>query len=157
MSAAVARNERVREATQRQIMGGFLNEQANEADASNSNKIVGSNCEHVSALLEDLKAQFNQRIEAMHAEAMDAKNTQQQVYASGMVKLSKNVKRMSVREFDALYKCSLVGIARNIRDEYSFAASKKRDRMAVETPTAVRRSSRNIMTPSRTVRRGEVL
>jgi uncharacterized protein YaaQ len=150
----VDRSDRVREATKRQIIGGFM-----DAGAGDSN-IVGTNCEHVSALMEDIKAQFNQRLEALQADVTASKNNQQQVYASSMVKLSKNVKRMKVREFNALYKCSLLELIRSICDEKGqFAtATKKRDRMEVETPSAaVRRSNRNLETPSRTLRRGEVL
>jgi uncharacterized protein YaaQ len=150
----VDRSERVREATKRQVMGGFM-----DGDGGDSN-IVGTNCEHVSALMEDIKAQFNQRLESLQGDVTASKNTQQQVYASAMVKLSKNVKRMKVREFNALYKCSLLDIIRSICEDQGplAAATKKRDRMEVETPSAaVRRSSRNLQTPSRTLRRGEVL
>jgi hypothetical protein len=138
-------------------MGGFMDE---NAGASCDANIVGTNCEHVSALLEDIKAQFNRRLEGLQADVTAAKNAQQQVYASAMVKLSKNVKRMNVKEFNALYKCSLLDIVRSIRDEQGSNAgtTKKRERMEVETPSAaVRRSNRTVQTPSRTVRRGEVL
>jgi uncharacterized protein YaaQ len=150
----VDRGEHVREATNRQAMGGFM-----DAGPGDSN-IVGTNCEHVSALMEDIKSQFNQRLESLQGEVTTSKNAQQQMYASAMVKLSKNVKRMKVREFNALYKCSLLDIIRSICDEQGqlAAGTKKRDRMEVETPSAaVRRSSRNLLTPSRTLRRGEVL
>jgi hypothetical protein len=149
--AEVSRHERVREATKRQIMGGFMNEDSGDS------KIVGNSCENVSSLLEAIKAQFNERLDSLQSKVSVSKSNQQQLYASGMVKLSKNVKRMTVGEFNALYKCSLLDIVRSIRDECG-PASKKRDRMEVETPSAsVRRSSRNLETPSRTVRRGEVL
>jgi uncharacterized protein YaaQ len=92
----VDRSERVREATKRQVMGGFMDGGAGESN------IVGTNCEHVSALMEDIKAQFNQRLESLQGDVTASKNNQQQVYASAMVKLSKNVKRMKVREFNAL-------------------------------------------------------
>lgn len=123
--------------------------------------IDGSNPEHVTALLDDLKVEFNKQLEALKADVMSAKNMQQQAFASGMVKLPKKDKSLSIAEFDKTYGCDLITIMKNIRDEQVLAqrpASKKRERLEneIKTPAPVRRSHRcGMRTASRTIRRGE--
>ena len=142
--AEVARQERRREATKRQIMGVFRNN--------------GNSSDMAALAIAELKQQYQQRIEVLKTELDTSKSKQQQVMAAGMVKLSKTIKNMPVREFNALYKCDLLKLVQAVRDEQE-AGNKKRSRVPAETPSSSRqgRGSKLLETPSRASKRGERL
>lgn len=126
-------------------------------DASNKrmcDDIKGIGRLQVEAVQDDLRSQFNQRLETLKTDCLGAKNKQKQAYASSMLKFPKNIKTMKVSEFNALYKCDLIEIVKRIR---SRELSQSRDMGDLETPQPLRRSQRKLQTPSRTVRRGEVM
>lgn len=117
-----------------------------------------ANAEHVTAIVDTLKTQFQHRLESLKADVTGLKNKQQQVWASGTVKLSKNVKNMTVREFNALHKTDILSVILSIQNEaMELPPTGKRDIGEMETPLPSQRSRRNLQTPSRTVRRGEML
>lgn len=106
-------------------------------------------------ILRNLKTQLRQRLDDLESQLTSAKNEQHQVYMTGMMKLTKSMKNMKVAEFNALYKCDLLQLVQPTR---SNGPQKMRDhQLEHETPAPARRSNRNIETPSRTVRRGEML
>ena len=120
--------------------------------------------EQVNALITDLRKEFVQRLDVLQAEYVASKNKQQQVLASGMVKLNKNIKSMTVREFNALYKCNLLQLVQAVRENNNnnsantSSPSKKRDRgMTAETPSHQGIKLKQPQSASRTVRRGEAL
>lgn len=148
-----ARQDKIREAAKRQILGMYVEDGAKET------KIVGTNRDHMSMILEELKGRLQQQLEGLKADYNTGKSKQRQVLTSGMTKLKKNVKTMTVSEFNWLFKSNLIDSIKRVREEHSKKPplSKKRDRMEAETPEPVRRSHRNLETPSRTVRRGEAM
>jgi len=149
-----ARHEKIREAAKRQILGVY------DENGPNKANIVGANRDHLSMILEELKAQLDQQVEGLKADYTTGKSKQSQVFTSGMAKLKKNVKHMKVSEFNGLFKCDLITLVKRVRDDSTHnkpPLSKKRDRMETETPAPTHRSQRNMETPSRTVRRGEAM
>jgi hypothetical protein len=140
--AAVAQ-EICPDATKRHIKDAFCGDYENQPGKS------AGTVEETRAMVEDLRQHFQQRIAALQSEIVTAKNKQQQVQASGMLKLSKSIKNMSVREFNALYKTDLWSLLQPV--------SKKRDHIASETPAAKGIGSKALQTPSRILRHGELL
>lgn len=114
-------------------------------------------------MLENLKQQLKQKMDIMKAEIASAKSKQQQAYASAIVKISKSVKTMKVRDFNELNNCDIIQIVKMIRSQADgttdavVGVARARPQLAASTPGPLRRSQRNLMTPSRTVRRGEKL
>ncbi|EEC47609.1 predicted protein [Phaeodactylum tricornutum CCAP 1055/1] len=147
--AQVSRQED-RDAPKRHLQGCFNSEDGGPSE------IDGTNAAHIASILDDLKSEFQQRLDSLAADLTQSKNKQQQAYASGMVKLPKSIKSMKVSEFNALYKIDLIRAVRRVREDHPIV-SKNRDRLATATPEPTRRNNRPIETPSRTVRRGEAL
>lgn len=122
-------------------------------------QLKGTSPDDLSSLLKKLKLQLEAKIELLHGECIHEKGKVKEIFAAAMVKIPRNVKTMRVGEFNALYKCDLLSVIENLPEPT--AAGKKRDRL--ETPAAS--TSTNgvgggrvpLMTPSRTVRKGEVV
>lgn len=143
------REKRRHEGAKRHIIGVFGENNGNE-----TSNFVGTNRDHVTTLIEELRQQFQQRLKALKSELVASKHEQQQVLASAMVKLPKRIKNMSVREFNSEFNCDLVNMVKAVREE---DVSKKRDRDATETPSPMRQGGVKLQTASRTVRRGEAI
>lgn len=157
------RTERRLAATKRKIMGELqevdpADENANSSHCGGvvSKDLDGTNPDQVRLLLEDLDLHLKQKQEIITADMETGKQEQQQLYFSGMMKLKKDVKKMTVRDFNAQYNCDLLQM---LKDVASCAVmGKKRTHMDMETPAPGKGSKKAIMTPStrsRTVRKGE--
>ena len=130
-------------------------------------KIDGRKTEHVVALIEDLEVEFEKRMETIRADFATFKGKVQAAHGNGMLKLPKNLKKMKLSEFNALYKtdlksilCSVVEAYRNdtvldsatAQDDSSVVSqsSKKRGQHAMETPLSRATRGRCYATPSTT-------
>ena len=128
-------------------MGHFSESNGNE-------NFVGTDSKHVTAVIEELRKEFKNRLAGLKVEFVASKSKQQQVLAASMAKLPKSVKSMSIREFNALYKCDLISMVQAVRED---EMSKKRVRDATETPAPTRQGGMQLQAAPRTVRRGEAV
>ena len=139
-------------ASKRQILGGWGENEANPVD------IDGSNPEHVKSLLEDLEVKRDQIVALLRTELADNKLQQEEALSTGLMKLSKAVRRMTVREFNEAHGCDILAVLKS-KDGVQPSAHKKRDfNMAVlETPAPYSRSGKAPNSILRTARKGEGL
>jgi hypothetical protein len=114
--------------------------------------LKGPSMDYITVQLESLKLKLESKLAGIKMDAENEKSTLKQVYGAAMVKLPRSVKSMRVGEFNALYKCDLVTVVEGMR-----AAGKKRERLETPSQKTTSASRVPLMTPSRTVRRGEVL
>ena len=110
--------------------------------------LIPTDPHHIRALLEDLQKEVHDRQQLLTAEAQTGKQEQQQAYSCGMLKLSKAVKKMTVRDFNKAHNCNLLELIT------SRAGKKKRKDLETPAPT---RCKAAMATPSRTVKRGEAI
>ena len=165
---STSRTERRRDATKRQIMGA-LDDDDNKNAATNTHKpaeflvksLDGSSASQVKLLLEDLREKVVQQQQVLSAEAQTGKKEQLGSHYSGMMKLPKSIKKMTVREFDQQHKCNLLQLITSVTN--NTMTGKKRIRPTtgkdLETPAPMSKvaGGKAITTPSRTVRRGEAI
>lgn len=164
-----SRTERRLDATKEKILG-TLDDDGMSSGATKtkafllSDDLNGCNRQQIELLVEDLKQQLSQQIHVLMTESEKGKQEQTQVYFSNMLKLPKNVKKMTIRDFDAAHKCKLLEmITLTSSTVATAAAAKKRVRPAtitdLETPAPVRRphDHRLLTTPMRTVKKGEAI
>mmetsp|Transcript_2624 Transcript_2624/g.4087 ORF Transcript_2624/g.4087 Transcript_2624/m.4087 type:complete len:247 (-) Transcript_2624:3288-4028(-) len=156
------RNERRLAATKRTIMGELQDvDPADENINSSHGGVVskdldGANPDQVRLLLEDLGHHLKQKQEIITADMETGKQEQQQVYFSGMMKLKKDVKKMTVRDFNSQNNCDLLQMLKEVAS--CAAMGKKRTHMDMETPAPAKGRKKALMTPgtrSRTARKGE--
>lgn len=117
--------------------------------------LEGLSSTNLTTLMGKLKLQLDAKIDTLQDDCISEKNKLKDIFAAAMVKIPRNVKAMRVGEFNALYKCDILAVIESLPES---AAGKKRDRF--ETPSqpstgAGRRIP--LQTPSRTVRKGEML
>jgi hypothetical protein len=148
-----AQQQERREATKRHIMGAWMDESKNSTFSTDDSAFDGSNKGQVKLLIEDLQATFEKHVELMKTDLLSAKNEQVQVHRMAIVKLSKPVRQMTIREFNQAHGCNLLSMLKANDGVASQEASKKRDHAAVAATPAPR--ARNQQCPaslSRTVR-----
>jgi hypothetical protein len=164
-----------RAVAKRQIMGAWMDVNGESKTSSSPQEDDGEpivDAEHVQLLVEDLQTKLDQHIELLKTDLFTAKTEQHQSHSSGMMKLSKSVRQMTIREFNQTHSCNLLsllkgndgvqreggGVVTSISDDAA-ASFKKRDRMAVaETPAPTRRNpAEDPGSALRTVRRGEAI
>ncbi|KAG7345573.1 cell division cycle-associated protein 8 [Nitzschia inconspicua] len=166
-----AQQNRWRSATKRQILGNF---------SSHTNSPVpvdGSNSEHIKMLITQLEQKYDQIVIALKSELENYKMEQEEVQSTGLIKLPKAVRNMTVKEFNQQHSCDLLALLKSkdgvhvakIKSENSgsvtsfmvddAAGKKKRDfqqHAVMETPAP--RSRQDVpATAVRTARRGEGL
>eukprot|EP00536_Pseudo-nitzschia_multiseries_P000519 jgi/Psemu1/178859/e_gw1.6.135.1 len=156
-----------RAATKRQILGNF--QPGNPSSSSSSTKIDGSNTDHIKMLIEGLQEKHDQMIAFLKSDLDDCKLEQEEVLSTGLIKLPKAVRNMSVRDFNRQHGCDLLALLKskdgvvvsknNItslntnRTATGPDANKKR---CYETPAPqMRRAGAHMGSVLRTARRGE--
>ena len=156
-----SRTERRQDAAKRQIMGVLQdsNKPIDRASVSTlkpskfvlDENLDGSKPEQIQLLVDDLKKEMLDRQKSfLTAEAQTGKQEQHHAYCTGMLKISKSIKKMTVREFNKAHNCNLLELI-------STNTGKKRPlNKTMETPAPAMRG-RAAATPTRTVARGEAL
>jgi len=139
---AVPRTQRNREATKRQIMAALSpNNSGSSNDASKKWE-------------QTVRKELDERLGALHDDCESEKNKQQEVFAAAMVKLPRNIKNMTVTEFNSLYKVNLLQNFNNPDLMGTMSSTAK----ALQTPgTSFSAHRKPLYTPSRTMRKGEIL
>jgi hypothetical protein len=145
-------------ATKRQIMGAWRDED-NHNNNTSSQEIDGSNADHVKLLLEDLDTNYDQVIALLNADLVDTKLQQEEALSTGLMKLPKSIRQLSVREFNQNHNCDILAI---LKGKDGVFQSKKRDfnMAAVAAQTPAPRARNNPTAPNsvlRTARKGEGL
>ena len=139
------------DANKRHIMG-VLSNNNNIISSINTDLIEMRTKDHLDAFLQDAQEQFESQKETLATEAQKAKQVLKQTHVSGMLKLTKGVKKMTIREFNQHYKCNLLELFSG------HAPAKKRFRTELETPAPKKMNLKNVPnTLTRTVQRGEAL
>ena len=131
----------------RQILGGVTGN-------AKPPVLKGSSTADLVELLDKLKIQLESKIDTLQDDGTNEKNKLKDIFSAAMVKINKNVKTMRVGEFNALYKCDLLSVIENLPEP---AAGKKRDRLETPSQQTAARGRVPLATPSRTVRKGEML
>lgn len=158
-----------RTATKRQILGNF------SAKPSVSSSIDGSNADHVKLTIEELEGKFDQMVSFLKSDLDECKLEQEEALSTGLIKLSKAIRNMTVKEFNQHHGGDLLALLKS-KDGVvvasgklngisaaatTDAAGKKRDHFMAVTETPAPRAKQNIQAGSqtavRTVRRGEGL
>lgn len=139
--------------TKRQILGTWKSGESSEFD--------GSNAEQVQLLLEDLHTKYDQLVSILKADLVQHKCQQEENISTGLVKLPKSIRQMTVKDFNQSHNCDILAILKS-KDGVTAASAaatsipKKRDFGAVAATPSVR--PRNAAIPSsalRTVVKGE--
>jgi hypothetical protein len=87
--------------TKRQILGL----------ASNSNNnFDGSNHGQVASLIQDLQAKCDSLRQILKTELYQHKNLQEETLSTGLVKLPKSIKQMTVKEFNESHHCDILAL-----------------------------------------------
>ena len=147
----------------RQIVGVLMD--STNSSVSSASKTVGvvdgTDKNHVSMMIEDLKNGLNKKLDAIRTDMLTCKQDQYQAHCSGMMKIPKGIREMSIKDFNAKYNCNLLEMLQTAKINATGQAARdfpapvcgKRDRF--ETPAPHR--GRPMQTPGtiRTVRRGE--
>ena len=168
--APAARTERHREATKRQIMGVLMDSTNNGVAESsspatgkgNDSNISSGEKNRVNLMIQDLQKGFDRHLESIKADIATWKQEQLQAHYSGMMKIPKATRQMTVKEFNEKYNCNLLDLLKNVRSDCLMkkppACGTKRER-ALQTP-APTKGRLPMQTPGgtlRTVRKGEMM
>ena len=153
-----AQYERIREASKRQIMGDLSPNKTSSGMSTDPQSSVADHEEWLKSIYDEMEKRINDLKDQCDCE----KNKQQQVFASAMVKLSRNVKNMTVSEFNAVYKVDLLQTLQRSQNMHFTGTSALMPLDAnLQTPGGVPKyampKKKNITTPFRTVRKGEQL
>lgn len=145
-----------RTATKRQILGNF------SGQTNDSSKIDGSKADHVKIVIDGMQEKYDQIVADLKSELEDNKMEQENCLASGLIKLSKNIRNMSVRDFNRQYKCNLLALLKSkdgvvISGQSAPAFGKPPQKRCYETPAPNMRRPPQMNTILRTARRGEDL
>jgi hypothetical protein len=151
-----SQQHRWRTATKRQILGNF-NSQSNSPIA-----VDGSNSEHVKMVIKDLQQTYDQMLLSLRSELENFKLEQEETLSTGLIKLPKAVRNMTVKEFNEQHACDLLALFKS-KDGVVVAnkgqLGKKRDyqHSVMETPAQRVKRQDALATAIRTARRGEGL
>eukprot|EP00980_Cylindrotheca_fusiformis_P028356 scaffold22593_cov145-Cylindrotheca_fusiformis.AAC.5 len=140
--------------TKRQILGTLKSGENTDFD--------GSNIEHVQLLLEDLQAKYEQLVGILKADLVQHKCQQEETLSTGLVKLPKSIRQMTVKDFNQSHNCDILAILKS-KDGVTAASAvaatiipKKREFGAVAATPSVRpRNVANGESVLRTVVKGE--
>ena len=152
-----------RTATKRQILGNFSGQSGND----DSSKIDGSNAHHVRLVIDGMQEKYDQIVSDLKSDLEDNKLEQGECLSTGLMKLTKSVRSMSVRDFNRQYKCNLLSLLKSkdgvVLSGSSVPASGKplmmdaNKKRCYETPAPNMRRPAQLNTILRTARRGEGL
>ena len=103
--------------------------------------------------------QFRRDADALELARDELMRTQKEIIVQGLCKLNKDVKQLTVREFNATFGCDVIEMMREhmaAGDVQSIAGKKRFRALSMKTPAANKFAMKPPMT-IRTARRGEVV
>lgn len=142
---------------------GVLEDSTNMAVEGVNGK-MDSTSDDVALLIQGLEKGLARQLEATKADVVTWKEEQLQAYKTGVIRINKNIRNMTVAEFNRSHNCNVLDLLKGVRansnsKKIPAPMCGKRDRTGMETP-APYRGNRPMRTPAtvlRTVRRGEML
>jgi hypothetical protein len=158
-----------RTATKRQILGNFASQPG--GGNSDSSKIDGANVHHVRLVIDGMQEKHDQMVAFLKSDLEDNKLEQEECLSTGLIKLPKAIRNMSIKDFNRQHSCDLLALLKS-KDGVVLSgatsqpglhapgrppmmdANKKR---CYETPVPRMRRPAQVNTILRTVRRGEEL
>jgi hypothetical protein len=111
-----------RTATKRQILGNFTSKSGaagesststSMSSSSSSSKMDGSNADHIRSMIEGLQEKHDQMIAFLKSDLDDCKLEQEEVLSTGLIKLPKSVRNMSVKDFNLQHSCDLLSLLKS--------------------------------------------
>lgn len=129
-----------RDGSKRQIMATL---------SSDSSTTIPSDKEWFQTIQHELE----QKISALHDDCASEKSKQHDVFTAAMVKLPRNVRNMTVSEFNCVYKVNLL---EHLQNPNLSAPAMAKNKM-LQTPGATYNAPNYGVTPSRIARKGEIL
>jgi hypothetical protein len=103
-----------RTATKRQILGNFTSKSGESSSTSSSSlKMDGSNADHIRSMIEGLQEKHDQMIAFLKSDLDDCKLEQEEVLSTGLIKLPKSVRNMSIKDFNQQYSCDLLSLLKS--------------------------------------------
>lgn len=96
--------------TKRQILGNYL---AKSGAPLSPVPVDGSNSEHIKSMIDDLQDKYDGIITTLKSDLEDCKSQQEEAHKTGMIKLSKNVRNMTIKEFNEAYGCDLLSLLKS--------------------------------------------
>ena len=168
-----AQRKQWRTATKNQILSNFTSTQTNSPVP-----VDGSNPQHIQMMIKDLQQKYDQMVLFLRSEMENCNLESEAALSTGMMKLPKDVRKMTVKDFNQHYSCDLLallkskdGVRKSNKKKASAtaaavsehaaaaAAGQKRDyqHSSMETPAPRKRGQDVPATAVRTARRGEGL
>jgi len=145
-----------RAATKRQILGNFGG--SNAADAT----IDGANAHHVRLVIDGMQEKHDQIVSFLKTDVEDHKLEQEEFLSTGLIKLPKAIRTMTVADFDRRHYCDLLALLKSkdgvvVAKGGGAAAADATKKRCYETPAPRMRRPGQLNTVVRTARRGEGL
>ena len=150
-----------RAATKRQILGNFVAGSNNKGDS----KIDGTNAHHVRLVIDGMQEKHDQIVAFLKSDLEDNKLEQEECLSTGLIKLPKAIRTMTVEDFDRQYSCDLLAllkskdgvVAKGAVGNAPAAVVDATKKRCYETPAPRMRRPAQLNTVMRTARRGEGL
>ena len=157
-----------RTATKRQILGNFAEQP--EGASQDSSKIDGTNVHHVRLVIDGMQEKYDQILTFLKSDLDNHKLEQEECLSTGLIKLSKNIRNMKVKDFNSKYSCDLLALLKS-KDGVVLSGSSRQSlppsgkppavdatkKRCYETPAPRFRRPGQLNTVMRTARRGEGL
>ena len=152
-----------RAATKRQILGNFA---AGGAGSSADAKIDGTNAHHVRLLIDGMQEKHDQIVAFLKSDLEDNKLEQENCLSTGLIKLPKAIRNMTVKDFNRQHSCDLLSLLKSkdgvvlkaAAPATTAVAANANNKRCYETPVPrMRQRAAQLNTILRTARRGEGL
>jgi len=149
-----------RTATKQQILGNFS--QSSGAANKSSSKIDGSNIHHVRMVIDGMQEKHDQMVAFLKSDLEDNKLEQEECLSTGLIKLPRAIRNMSVRDFNRQHNCDLLALLKS-KDgvipttNANLIPMKRNFNTVMATPAVRPRNPANQSSVLRTARKGEGL
>jgi len=100
-----------RTASKRQILG--KNTGGGGLSSSSSSSIDGRNSNHIKLMIQGLKEKHDQMIAFLKSDLDDCNLEQEEVLSTGLMKLPKAIRNMSVKDFNQKHSCDLLSLLKS--------------------------------------------
>ena len=75
--------------------------------------VDGTNSQHIKSMIDDLQDKYDGIVSTLKSDLEDCKAQQEEAHKTGMIKLSKNVRNMTVKEFNKAHGCDLLALLKS--------------------------------------------
>jgi len=162
-----------RTATKQQILGNFKSQPIGGGGIDSSSKTDGSNADYVRLMIEGMQEKHDQMVAFLKSDLDDNKLEQEEFLSTGLIKLPRAVRTMSVKDFNRKHSCDLLALLKS-KDGVVLAGTSQQSlpsaiasakppmmdakkKRCFETPAPRTRRPAQVNTILRTARRGEAM